>query len=152
MLYEKAAAVAVAAAAAGFAAYIRHTQQRKKQVRVVITGGSGNLGTKLAVHLLKTPECYDVVLLEHPDYYAADRTPAGASVVLGDLRDGSGSWTTALDGADAVVHFSAVNPYPNADFNESAGSMLHAFNVFLEATRRGVRRGGRRGHLHKRRP
>ena len=61
-------------------------------------------------------------------------------MVLGDLADGSASWTEALAGADALVHFSAVNPYPNADFAESAGSMLHSFNVFLEAARRGVRR------------
>ena len=39
-----------------------------------------------------------------------------------------------------LVHFSAVNPYPNASWAESAGSMTHAFNVFLAAAALGVRR------------
>ena len=60
--------------------------------------------------------------------------------MLGDLADGTGAWVEALEGADAVVHFSAVNPYPNADFAESAASMSHAFHVMLEAQKRGVRR------------
>jgi len=133
------ALLAAGLAAAGVAAYAFFTS-RKKRKKVVITGGSGNLGTKLAKHLLTRPDEYDIVLLEHPKYFAPDRQPAGTIVVLGDLADGRGSWTEALSGADAVVHFSAVNPYPNADFAESAGSMSHAFNVFLEAARRDVRR------------
>jgi len=66
--------------------------------------------------------------------------PAGAEIVLGDLIDGAGEWTIALQGADALVHFSAVNPYPNANWAESAGSMLHTFNAFVAAKRLGVRR------------
>jgi nucleoside-diphosphate-sugar epimerase len=80
------------------------------------------------------------VLIEHPDYYKPERAAPGASVVLGDCADGAGAWTAALRGADAVVHFSAVNPYPNANFDECAGSMAHSFNVFLAARKYGVRR------------
>ena len=32
--------------------------------------------------------------------------------------------------ADAIVHFSAVNPYPNASWSESAQSMDHCFYIF----------------------
>ena len=132
------AAVVATAAAACYALYRSAGSKRKK---IVITGGSGNLGTKLATHLLTTaPDEWDVVLLEHPKYFIAERKPAGATVVLGDLADGSGNWTSALRGADSVVHFSAVNPYPNANFEESAGSMSHTFNIVLEATRHNVRR------------
>jgi len=128
---------AVAAAVAAAALYLLHKRSRKPTV--VITGGTGNLGTKLATKLLSTGD-YAVVLLEHPSYYNASRVPEGATVVLGDLTEGGGAWTRALRGADAVVHFSAVNPYPNASWAESAGSMAHTFNVFVEAARCGVRR------------
>lgn len=108
---------------------------------VVITGGCGNLGIKLATHLLQTPDAYRVVLLEHPAFFFPDRVPAGAAVVLGDCADGSGAWVAeALEGADCVVHFSAVNPYPNATWAESAASMRHTFNVLTAAKRCGVRR------------
>jgi hypothetical protein len=40
---------------------------------------------------------------------------------------------SALSGADVLVHFSAVNPYPNATWSESAQTMDHAFNVFQMA-------------------
>jgi len=46
----------------------------------------------------------------------------------------------ALLGADALVHFSAVNPYPNASWSESAQSMDHTFNIFQLAVLCKVRR------------
>ena len=49
-------------------------------------------------------------------------------------------WRRVLAGADAVVHFSAVNPYPNATWAESSASMDHAFNVALAAADAGVPR------------
>lgn len=65
---------------------------------------------------------YDVVLIEHPLYFAVDRVPAGARFVLADVGDAENvaAWRGALRGAHAVVHFSAVNPYPNATWDESA--------------------------------
>ncbi len=106
---------------------------------VVITGGCGNLGVKLATHLLGAGG-WRVVLIEHPDFYAAERVPAGAEVVVSDLGDARGLWADALDGADALVHFSAVNPYPNASWGEAAASMTQTFNAMLGAAERGVRR------------
>jgi len=127
-------------AAAAAAALVLAAARRRRRKKVVITGGCGNLGGKLARHLLKSPDEWSVVLIEHPNFFHADRVAAGASVVLGDCEDGTGEWTEAMRGADAVVHFSAVNPYPNASFAESAGSMAHSFNVFLAARKHGVRR------------
>ena len=126
-------AVAAGAAAALYA-YYRSTRKR----RVVITGGCGNLGTKLAKRLLEAG--WEVTLLEHPNYIPSEPKVPGATIVPGDLTDGTGAWTGALRGADSLVHFSAVNPYPNANWEESAASMAHASNVFLAATRAGVRR------------
>ena len=39
----------------------------------------------------------------------------------------------ALSNADVLIHFSAVNPYPNANWSESAQTMDHAFNIFQMA-------------------
>lgn len=128
---------ALALVAAAGAVYALYRQPKKKRV-VLITGGGGNLGVKLAVHLLS--QGFDVVIQEHPNFYVASRIPEGARVVLGDLIDPAGEWRAALRGVDTVVHFSAVNPYPNASWAESAGSMSHTFNVFVAAAQVGVRR------------
>jgi nucleoside-diphosphate-sugar epimerase len=130
------AAVVTAAAAVAVAALYR----RRRKRAVIITGGCGNLGTKLATHLLQTTD-FAVVLIEHPDHFKPECVPAGASVVLGDLTDGAGSWRSALRGpAYALVHFSAVNPYPNASWADSAASMSQTFNVFLAAQECGLPR------------
>ncbi|KAL1530821.1 hypothetical protein AB1Y20_001717 [Prymnesium parvum] len=131
------AAVAAAAAAAAAAGALYAYRSRKRTI--VITGGCGNLGVKLATHLLSAGEV-NVVLLEHPDYFDESRVPRGAKVVLGDLSDGGGAWKRAIRGADSLVHFSAVNPYPNASWEECAASMSHTFNVFLAAVESRVRR------------
>ncbi len=100
--------VGAAAVAAGLLLYSRRTRVPKT---VVITGGCGNLGIKLATHLLGLG--YKVILLEHPKYIFLERVPKGATVVPADLEL-VGAWTHVLRGADTLVHFSAVNPYPNA--------------------------------------
>jgi nucleoside-diphosphate-sugar epimerase len=117
------------------AAFSRRRRTKKKTV--LITGGQGNLGNKLARHLLGLG--FRVVLLEHPKYVALERAPAGAIVLPADLER-LGTWADELRGVDALVHFSAVNPYPNASWADSAASMSHTFNVFLAATKHGVRR------------
>lgn len=139
MISEK-GIVSAGAAAAALAWYARYRGRTPTKRRVVITGGCGNLGTKLATRLLAAGT-WEVVLLEHPDFVPRDgsRVPRGATVVAGDLADGTASWEAALRGADCLVHFSAVNPYPNASWEESAGSMSHTFNVFLAASRHRVR-------------
>ena len=105
------------AAAAVLAAYAQYRSSTRKR-RVVITGGCGNLGTKLATRLLATGK-WEVLLLEHPDFMPRDasRVPRGAIVVAGDLTDGTASWAEALRGADSLVHFSAVNPYHERAFD-----------------------------------
>jgi len=132
---ELVAASAFAAAAAALA----YGATRRRKRTCLITGGCGNLGGKLARHLLSKGG-WRVVLLEHPDWFAAEKVPAGAEVVVGDAADGTAAWTRAFAAVDAVVHFSAVNPFPNASWDESSESMSHSNNVFLAAVRHGVRR------------
>ena len=117
---------------------------------IVITGGLGNLGSKLCRHLLDqnslpslSQDKYRVILVEHPDFIDRARegkgskppSPSGSvSVLPCDLgnptSEDEGNLREALGGAHALVHFSAVNPYPNATWSESAQSMDHAFYIF----------------------
>lgn len=122
---------------------------------IVITGGLGNLGSKLCRHLLDrktvsggppTPKKYEVVLVEHPAFIDPSKPPPpdGAAVLPCDLGNPSLEQRRALrevlGAADALVHFSAVNPYPNASWGESARSMDHTFFVFQMAVICKVRR------------
>ena len=112
------------------------TDGRKK---VVITGGCGNLGSKLAQHL---NDSWTVALLEHPNFFRKEVVPEGATITLCDLGDPEriGDWEAVFEDAEAVVHFSAVNPYPNASWSECAQSCDHIFNVFTVACAKGVNR------------
>ena len=105
---------------------------------VVITGVCGNLGRKLARYLVETyGAAVEVRGVEHP-LFCRD-PPPGVALYVGDASK-PGGWQRAMDRAGAGVHFSAVNPYPNADWAESAASMAHAFNVVLYAASRKVSR------------
>ena len=131
---------AASAAAAAAAAWMLYSKKKKKR-RVVITGCCGNLGRKLGAYLQERG--VEVVGIEHPDYCAKGSEPPCDCVVQGDAQQphaGGVPWRRVLAGADAVVHFSAVNPYPNANWAESSGSMDHAFNVALAAADAGVPR------------
>ena len=130
----KPALVAAAAAAAAAAAWLLY--KKKKKRRVVITGCCGNLGRKLGAYLQERG--VEVVGIEHPDYCAKGSEPPCDCVVQADAQRPLAAGVLA--GADAVVHFSAVNPYPNADWLESSQSMDHAFNVALAAADAGVPR------------
>eukprot|EP00574_Skeletonema_japonicum_P004569 CAMPEP_0201721062 /NCGR_PEP_ID=MMETSP0593-20130828/5845_1 /ASSEMBLY_ACC=CAM_ASM_000672 /TAXON_ID=267983 /ORGANISM="Skeletonema japonicum, Strain CCMP2506" /LENGTH=331 /DNA_ID=CAMNT_0048211807 /DNA_START=69 /DNA_END=1064 /DNA_ORIENTATION=- len=114
---------------------------------IVITGGLGNLGSKLCRHLLSSPSSVGapkVILLEHPNFIDSNK-PAphpDATIVPCDLGSPNLNELEAIlsDGVDTVIHFSAVNPYPNATWGESAQSMDHTFNIFQMSVKCHVRR------------
>ena len=56
--------------------YLASTRRGRRRTKVVITGGSGNLGTKLATHLLQSNE-FEVVLIERewPALSSSPRLP-----------------------------------------------------------------------------
>lgn len=102
---------------------------------IAITGGLGNLGTKLCNHILSTTS-HKIILLEHPSFITPEKTPQHPSVTLLSIDIGRPSCIKDLDilkDVDTLVHFSAVNPYPNATWSESAQSMDHTFNIFQAA-------------------
>ena len=139
LLTPLAAGAAAALGAAALCLYRRATRKRT----IVITGGCGNLGSKLAAHLAATRgEQVSLVLIEHPSYLMPELVPRGAALVALDLGDAvcAAALADTLRGADALVHFSAVNPYPNATWDESAQSMDHCFRALLGAAAAGARR------------
>ena len=92
---------------------------------IVITGGLGNLGSKLCHHLLSSynNDC-KVILIEHPNFINPSKPlpHPSAKVLPCDLGNPTNEQRielkAALDGADTLIHFSAVNPYPNATWSE----------------------------------
>lgn len=113
------------------------------RLTIVITGGLGNLGSKLCRHLLSGDTPPKVILLEHPAYINTSKPPPHPDAIIVPSDLGSPNLTELeilLKGVDTVIHFSAVNPYPNANWDESAQSMDHTFNIFQMAVKCHVRR------------
>jgi len=112
-------------------------------LRVAITGGLGNLATKLFRQLATQPGITQLVGLDlrpaPPDQAAKTLAGLDHQVALEyvecDLADGQDArWRKALAGMDAVVHFAADNPYPEATWLEAARSIdmtLHVANAAL---------------------
>ena len=114
---------------------------------VAVTGGLGNLGTKLLLHLARTSHCPLLIGLDVrapssqqlqavQDAAAQNRTGATPAVELleCDLTDPHDSrWRDALQRVQAVVHFAAFNPYPDASWDEAAISIDITLNVALAA-------------------
>ena len=114
---------------------------------VAVTGGLGNLGTKLLLHLARTSPCPLLIGLDvRPPSSeqletlqaaaAQNRTGATPAVELleCDLTDPHDSrWRDALQRVQAVVHFAARNPYPDASWDDAAVSIDITLNVALAA-------------------
>ncbi len=95
---------------------------------IFITGGAGNLGTKLATYLSAQPWCERIILC---DMVPPRSLPGKTEALLGDLLDPAGAWRDTARAADGVVHFAAVNPYPDASFADAADSLQMTANLFL---------------------
>ncbi len=102
-------------------------------MRAVVTGGLGFVGLALA-RRLETAGA-SVVLFD-----AAGAAPAGANVVLGDVRD-AGAVAEVVRGADAVFHLaSVVSAGGERDFDLALSVNLDGGRTVLEACR--ARGGG----------
>lgn len=106
--------------------------------RIAITGGAGNLGSKLVAAFLADPACERITVLDRAVAGLADDPRVTGEVA--DLRDRDGGWRDAVAGADAVVHLAAENPYPGASWEEAARSFDMTANVVTAAAAGGVRR------------
>jgi nucleoside-diphosphate-sugar epimerase len=116
--------------------------QSKPVSSVFITGAGGNLGQKLISHLLARDWCERIVALDHmmPRRSAVAHSDR-VEWVTADLTDPSETgWREALAGVDAVVHFAAQNPYPNAPWSDACASFDMTLNMLAAAARASTRR------------
>ena len=116
---------------------------------IAITGGLGNLATKLFRHLAGLPGIERLVGLDlrpAPADHAATvlagiPTRATLHFVECDLADVHDQrWRAALAEVDAIVHFAAKNPYPEATWEEAAISLDMTLHVANAAVANGVKR------------
>ena len=76
-------------------------------MRIVITGGSGNLGQKLAMALAEAEWAKEIVLL---DVSTPPVVPAKSRYIDADLSDAlDNRWRDEISGAGAVVHLATTN-------------------------------------------
>lgn len=107
---------------------------------VAITGGLGNLGTKLFRQLAALGTMERLVGLDvraaTPDHAASLPAVEFIQCDLADWHDRR--WRDVVENVDAVVHFAAQNPYPEATWQEAAVSLdmtLHLANAAVASGR-----------------
>ena len=124
------------------------TSQRSS---VAVTGAVGNLGWKLLTHLarqgsytrlvgldVQTPDAARLAELRQIAETHALASPPDIEFIACDLSDWQDqSWRSALNGAEAVVHFAAQNPYPEASWNDAVVSMDMTMNVVMASVESG---------------
>ena len=101
----------------------------RSQHRVLVTGASGNLGRKLIAALMEAPWCLGVIAVDTafgPGLLPDD--PRIARIAL-DLRLRSDALRDAVAQADALVHFAAQNPYPEASWDDAVASFDMTMNL-----------------------
>lgn len=103
---------------------------------ILITGGAGNLGTKLAAHLSPLDRVGRIILL---DVVPPRTLPPKAESLVADLKDPRGGWTDAVAASDGIVHFAADNPYPGCTWAEAAASLDMTANLILASRQRPLR-------------
>ena len=104
-----------------------------KPLTIAITGAGGNLGSKLAAHLVTRDWCTRIFALDrHPLPEAL--TGGKIAPVIADIANANDRrWHEAADSADAIVHCAAQNPAPNSDWSEAAGAFDMTMNLLLRA-------------------
>ncbi|WP_134682309.1 NAD-dependent epimerase/dehydratase family protein [Paracoccus ravus] len=114
---------------------------REEQGQVVlVTGAGGNLGAKAIKALLATDWCSRVVGLYWPALPADLPAHPKLEPVIADLTLADGPWRKHMQGVDCVVHFAAVNPFPDASWKEATASFDMTVNLGLCAAAEGVSR------------
>jgi nucleoside-diphosphate-sugar epimerase len=116
------------------------TAQRPRTV--MVTGAGGNLGQKVVEALARQPWCTKVIGIDRSGDYSKFSAEARErlELVKGDLTVRGGAWTTAMAEVDAVIHFAALHPLPDASWEQALASYDMTLNLLLEAAANNVER------------
>lgn len=111
--------------------------ERRREMRILVTGGAGFIGSHLAEALLR--EGHDVVVLDNLSVGRREYVPEGAELVVGDIIDRS-AVSEALRDVDAVFHY-AANPEVRIGDPDThlKANVLGTYTVLEEMRRLGVR-------------
>lgn len=113
-----------------------------KPARILVTGAAGNLGRKVVEALASTPWCTTIIGVDHAGNAAG--FPAQVrdrlQFVTADLTQSDSAWTRLMAGTDAVVHLAAVQPTPEATWQQAMASYDMTLSVLRAAAEQGVRR------------
>ncbi|MEQ1899504.1 MAG: NAD(P)-dependent oxidoreductase [Devosia sp.] len=101
-------------------------------MRIAITGGTGNLGMKLATALSDCDWCEAVTLL---DQRPAESRPPKSRFVQCDLEDATDRrWIEPLAEAEAVVDLAVANLNPLCGWDEAARNVTMTTNIAARLT------------------
>jgi nucleoside-diphosphate-sugar epimerase len=75
-------------------------------MKVFLTGGTGLVGSHVAVHLRAAG--HEVVALQRESSDVAHLGSLGCTVIPGDINDAAATLGKAMRGCDAVVHSAAL--------------------------------------------
>lgn len=99
-------------------------------MRVVVTGGAGNLGTKLRQSLEKADWVEEIVGIDVRPFEASGKTKS----VVADLADPTDErWLVSVRAADGIAHYASANPAPTSSWAESAKSFDMTANLLENA-------------------
>lgn len=99
-------------------------------MRVVITGGAGNLGTKLRQSLERADWVEEIVAIDVKPFEVGGKSKA----VVADLADPRDErWLAPARAADGIVHYASANPLPTSNWAESAKSFDMTANLLEQA-------------------
>jgi uncharacterized protein (TIGR01777 family) len=102
-------------------------------MKILIAGGSGYIGRRLAASLVKDGHAV-VVLSRRPQ---TENSPGGLRYVTWDARTGEGDWVNELSGAQGVVNLAGANigswPWTRRRMAELLSSRLSATAALVEA-------------------
>ena len=82
-------------------------------MREVVTGGAGNLGTKLRLALEKADWVEEIVGIDVRPFEASGKSKS----VVADLADPNDErWRAPVRAADGIVHYASANPAPTSSW------------------------------------
>lgn len=109
---------------------------------VLVTGAGGNLGVKVIEALTRTDWCDKVIGIDRTGDYSrfSETARSKLQLIKGDLTRREGEWIQRLAEVDAILHFAALHPLPDATWEQALASYDMTMNLLLAAVEKGVER------------